>query len=103
MDPELVLNLNNRSASGVNFMGMEEAARSTHHKDRPADKEPGRRRQMNIEFLRAFARRIAAAGRIAPVDVAELRTHSTAEDGDTDGLALAEALFAIDAAAKDRV
>ena len=57
---------------------------------------------MNIEFLRAFAHRITAAGRIGNADVAELRAHEAGFDGFCDGLEIAGALLEIDAAAADQ-
>lgn len=56
---------------------------------------------MNTEFLRAFARRIATERRITPADVAQLREHEATYDGEFDGLSVADALLAIDAAAAD--
>ena len=57
---------------------------------------------MNIKFLSAFAHKISASGRISAADVAELRRHEDGEEHELDGLQIAEALLAIDAAAGDK-
>ena len=58
---------------------------------------------MNIQFLNAFAQRISEAGRITAADVSMLRQHEREEAEDVDGLRVADALLAIDAAARDKV
>ncbi|WP_342361968.1 hypothetical protein [Terrarubrum flagellatum] len=52
---------------------------------------------MNIDFLMDWSRRVASAGRITNADVVTLRRHAEDYDGEADGMAVADALFQIDA------